>query len=58
MTGVCEKIDACLMPCFALQMAKDVSVPLCFVCLLHLANEKGLRIVNDGDALQDLRISQ
>lgn len=39
-------------------MAKDVSVPLCFVCLLHLANEKGLSIVNDGDALQDLRISQ
>ncbi|KAJ3097770.1 hypothetical protein HDU97_004550 [Phlyctochytrium planicorne] len=34
---------------------KDISVAFCFICLLHLANEKNLSIRNDS--LQDLTIS-
>ncbi|CAG8645425.1 5301_t:CDS:2, partial [Funneliformis mosseae] len=34
---------------------KDISVPLCFVSLLHLANEKGLEITNN-DQLTELHI--
>ncbi|CAG8545208.1 17109_t:CDS:2 [Funneliformis caledonium] len=34
---------------------KDISVPLCFVSLLHLASEKGLEITNN-DQLTDLHI--
>lgn len=30
---------------------RDVSVPYCFICLLHLANEQGLSIQNDGGDL-------
>ena len=26
---------------------KDVSVPFCFICLLHLANEKNLVLTDD-----------
>ena len=26
----------------------DISVHLCFICLLHLANEHGLRLETDG----------
>ncbi|XP_077992880.1 condensin complex subunit 2-like [Glandiceps talaboti] len=38
-------------------MAKNLSIPMCFVCLLHLANEKNLKI--DGvEAFGDLLISQ
>jgi condensin complex subunit 2 len=33
----------------------DVSVPFCFICLLHLANEKGLEITGKQD-LSDLSI--
>jgi len=29
---------------------KEVSVPYCFVCLLHLANEKHLELLQDGIA--------
>ncbi|KAG2175870.1 hypothetical protein INT44_000348 [Umbelopsis vinacea] len=28
---------------------KDISVPFCFICLLHLANEKKLKISNEAD---------
>jgi condensin complex subunit 2 len=35
---------------------ENVSVPFCFICLLHLANEHQLEIQSDG--LADLRISQ
>ncbi|KAI9145308.1 condensin complex subunit 2/barren [Paraphysoderma sedebokerense] len=35
---------------------KDISVPFCFICLLHLANEKGLRIENRG--MEELVITQ
>lgn len=34
----------------------DISTSYCFICLLHLANEKGLEIVNDDDDLTDLGI--
>lgn len=30
-------------------MAQNLSVPICFVCLLHLANEKELRLVEKND---------
>ncbi|KAJ3030194.1 UNVERIFIED_CONTAM: hypothetical protein HDU68_009835 [Siphonaria sp. JEL0065] len=33
----------------------DISVAFCFICLLHLANEKNLSVVNNGE-LNDLKI--
>ncbi|KAJ1913799.1 hypothetical protein IWQ60_009072 [Tieghemiomyces parasiticus] len=39
------------------QSIRDISVPFCFICLLHLANEKNLRIEEDG-TLADLLITQ
>ena len=36
--------------------AQELSVQLCFVCLLHLANEHGLR-VTAGDDLASLTVS-
>jgi len=38
-------------------MAKNLSVPIAFVCLLHLANEKSLKITSTDD-LSDLVITQ
>ncbi len=35
---------------------RDLSVHLCFICLLHLANENGLKLSNDG-RLDSLSIS-
>jgi len=41
-------------------VAKDalpnISVPFCFICLLHLANEKGLSIEQEKGNLQELSI--
>ncbi|XP_061194277.1 condensin complex subunit 2-like [Saccostrea echinata] len=37
-------------------MAKNLSVPIAFVCLLHLANEKTLKI--ESDNMSDLKITQ
>nr|XP_022339917.1 condensin complex subunit 2-like [Crassostrea virginica] len=37
-------------------MAKNLSVPIAFVCLLHLANEKTLKI--ESENMSDLKISQ
>jgi condensin complex subunit 2 len=34
---------------------KDISVSSCFICLLHLANEKNLNI-SGNDRLTELRI--
>lgn len=39
------------------QMAENLSVPLAFNCLLHLANEKNLKIESCSD-MSDLRISK
>ena len=36
---------------------KELSVPFCFICLLHLANEKNLSITGTAD-LSDLRVRQ
>ncbi|KAJ1962269.1 hypothetical protein IWQ62_003584 [Dispira parvispora] len=36
---------------------QDISVSFCFICLLHLANEKNLKITQDG-SLEDLIITQ
>jgi hypothetical protein len=36
---------------------RELSVPFCFICLLHLANEKNLAIDGSGD-LGDLRVRQ
>ncbi|XP_071494851.1 condensin complex subunit 2-like isoform X1 [Diadema antillarum] len=38
-------------------MSKNLSVPIAFVCLLHLCNEKSL-LVSNSDHLDDLIISQ
>jgi condensin complex subunit 2 len=38
------------------QLASNLSVPIMFVCLLHLANEKTLRI-NNVSGMNDLAIS-
>ncbi|KAJ3389579.1 hypothetical protein HDU84_008589 [Entophlyctis sp. JEL0112] len=35
----------------------EISVAYCFICLLHLANEKNLSVVNDG-GFNDLKISR
>lgn len=42
------------------QMGEQLSVPIMFVCLLHLANEKHLKITSDTAAstLDDLNIIQ
>ena len=39
------------------QVMQDISTSYCFICLLHLANEKGLDLSNDS-ALQELRIGR
>ncbi|KAI8800967.1 condensin complex subunit 2-domain-containing protein [Cladochytrium replicatum] len=36
-----------LAPKYHPKILKDISTPFCFICLLHLANEKGLTIVNE-----------
>ena len=37
---------------------KDISVAFCFICLLHLANEQGLKIEGDQEQLSELYVSQ
>jgi condensin complex subunit 2 len=37
------------------QQMADISTSYCFICLLHLANEKGLAIENE-DRFEDLSI--
>ncbi len=37
------------------QTMADISTSYCFICLLHLANEKGLEIANE-EGLTDLNI--
>jgi len=39
------------------EMASEISVPFCFICLLHLANEQGLKLTQDGK-LDELYIEQ
>jgi condensin complex subunit 2 len=42
---------------YAPSVRKDVSVPFCFICLLHLANERDLSIISKGN-LTELTISR
>lgn len=39
---------------YSTKTMKDISVPFCFICLLHLANEKKLKISNEADPETDL----
>lgn len=39
------------------QAMADISTSYCFICLLHLANEKGLQLSNEP-GLMELRIQQ
>ncbi|KAI1314612.1 hypothetical protein EDD11_001955 [Mortierella claussenii] len=39
------------------QRLRDISVPFCFICLLHLANEKNLAI-EDNETLAELIVKQ
>ena len=36
----------------------DISTSYCFICLLHLANEKGLVVEEEGGTLQELVIKK
>lgn len=38
------------------EVMKNVNVPFAFICLLHLANEKGLEISQEKDNLTELFI--
>ncbi|KAI9596341.1 condensin complex subunit 2/barren [Syncephalis fuscata] len=42
---------------YAQETMKDISVSFCFICLLHLANEKNLKITGD-QTLSDLTVVQ
>ncbi|KZF26869.1 barren [Xylona heveae TC161] len=44
-----------LQTVYPAQAMKDISTSYCFICLLHLANEKGLVLSND-DGLEELSI--
>jgi condensin complex subunit 2 len=38
------------------KVMSDISTSYCFICLLHLANEKGLVVEESGGSLQELII--
>lgn len=38
------------------QVMSDISTSYCFICLLHLANEKGL-VIENQEGLQELNIT-
>ncbi|KAL7748116.1 hypothetical protein RI367_006472 [Sorochytrium milnesiophthora] len=40
------------------QQFADISIPFCFICLLHLANEKNLEIEGSDNTMQELIIRQ
>ena len=40
------------------QEQEEVTLPFYFICVLHLANEKGLRLDSDGYGLSDFRITK
>lgn len=56
-TGFQELLDA-LGKRVSPTMAQNLSIPIAFVCLLHLANEKALEIRNVGEMMGDLCIAQ
>ncbi len=36
----------------------DISTSYCFICLLHLANEKGLVVSDEGQGLTELLVTK
>ncbi|XP_060079237.1 condensin complex subunit 2-like [Ylistrum balloti] len=60
MTGTCTFQDLLniLPDKVSSQTAKNLSVPIAFACLLHLANEKCLKIISMDEDLGNLVISQ
>ena len=59
---VIDEADRILEIGFEQQM-KDISTSYCFICLLHLANEKGLVLDggreetdNGGDGMREIRV--
>ncbi|TPX55552.1 hypothetical protein PhCBS80983_g05222 [Powellomyces hirtus] len=53
LTGIVKNLDAL----YPEKKRKDISVAFCFICILHLANEKNLQIEGE-DGLCDLSIAQ
>ncbi|KAJ3033917.1 hypothetical protein HDV00_005657 [Rhizophlyctis rosea] len=53
-TGLVKSMDGL----YTEKKRKDISVAFCFICLLHLANEQGLNIEGDHEALNELWVSQ
>jgi condensin complex subunit 2 len=45
-----------LQSVYPAQAMEDISTSYCFICLLHLANEKGL-VLEDVEGLTELNIS-
>lgn len=46
-----------LQQSYSTQAMTDISTSYCFICLLHLANEKGLEISNQ-EGLQELMVKR
>lgn len=44
-----------LQQAYPMQVMADISTSYCFICLLHLANEKGLKLGNE-DGLEEISI--
>jgi condensin complex subunit 2 len=44
-----------LQSVYPVQAMEDISTSYCFICLLHLANEKGL-VLEDAEGLTELNI--
>ena len=44
-----------LSDCYEQKAYKDISVAFCFICILHLANENNLGIVEDAKDLKIIR---
>ncbi|KAJ2786323.1 hypothetical protein GGI15_001606 [Coemansia interrupta] len=52
-----SQIVSSLKDVYPREKLEDLSISYCFICLLHLANERNLRIVGD-QSLSDLTITQ
>jgi condensin complex subunit 2 len=49
--GVMNNLQTIYQP----KVLQDISTSYCFICLLHLANEKGL-VINNEEGFEDLTI--
>ena len=50
-------VISCLQQVYTQQKLVDISTSYCFICLLHLANEKGLALGNK-EGLQEISIEK